>query len=349
MKNQQMLYPSTAFFLSVLLSLIVLTGCSAYLPGQSQEEEAWQVDKNDILVLYTSHKEEVYGPIIKEFEERTGIWVDIHTGGTTEMLEAVRSEADTPACDVMFGGGVESYEAYQDCFAPYSSRYAQKLDPRFCSSSDRWTPFTELPIVFIYNNKLVNEEDAPRSWSEFLGDKWKGKIAFADPRKSGSSCTALATMLQISHLEEHVMLEQFINALDGHISSGSGEVLNEVGTGIRLVGITLEETARKEIAAGADISMVYPSEGTSAVPDGCALVKGAPHEENAKLFIDFTISDDVQNLIMDQFCRRTVRLDMERPQEEIGAIGTLDIIDFDLCWASKHQEELLNTWASLSD
>ena len=41
------------------------------------------------LVVYTSHKEEVYAPIIKEFEERTGIWVELHTGGTSELLEEI--------------------------------------------------------------------------------------------------------------------------------------------------------------------------------------------------------------------------------------------------------------------
>ena len=37
--------------------------------------------------MYTSHKQEVYAPIIKEFEERTGIWVEVVPGGTTELLE----------------------------------------------------------------------------------------------------------------------------------------------------------------------------------------------------------------------------------------------------------------------
>lgn len=66
--------------------------------------------------------------------------------------------------------------------------------------------------------------------------------------------------------------------------------------------------------------MIYLEEGTStAVPeDGCASAKGLPHETMyEKLFIDLrskTMSTN-QNLIMDQFCRRTVRKDlqMKRP------------------------------------
>ena len=119
-----------------------------------------------------------------------------------------------------------------------------------------WTIFTELPIVFIYNSKLVSEEEAPVSWEEFLKERWTGQIAFADPRKSGTGYTALATMAQILRLDETEMMDQFVAVLDGKLSAGSGEVVREVSAGVRLVGITLEEAAKKEIAAGADIGMV---------------------------------------------------------------------------------------------
>lgn len=351
---------------AIVAMAVSLQGCTALSPKQ---QTAYEISEDNKLILYTSHKEEVYGPIVKEFEERTGIWVDVHAGGTTEMLEKVKSSLGLGTCDVMFGGGVESYEAYRECFEPYACSRSELLDTQFRSQENMWTIFTELPIVFIYNDKLVSEAEAPRSWQEFLGDKWKGHIAFADPRKSGTSYTALATMAQIlqrggqnvngqsaagqqsdgQQPGEQQILEQFVAALDGNISAGSGEVVQEVGSGVRLVGITLEEAARKAMAAGADIGMVYPLEGTSAVPDGCALVKGAPHEENAKLFIDFTVSDDVQNLAIDQFCRRTVRTDIKRQQDDTQALGALKIVEFDLKWAGEHQQELMKHWAELAD
>lgn len=321
--------------------LMAAGGCGARTAAVGE----YAVDEEQKLIVYTSHKEEVYGPIVKEFEERTGIWVEVRDGGTTELLEAIRREAGLGTCDVMFGGGVESYEAYQEYFEPYVCGLSELLDGEYQSLDGRWTPFTELPIVFIYNNKLVDEEEAPTGWSDFLTGQWKGKIAFADPRKSGSSYTALATMAQVLKMDVQPMLKAFVAALGGRISAGSGEVVDEVSAGSRLVGITLEETARKRIALGADISMVYPAEGTSAVPDGCALVQGAPHRENAELFIDFTVSDDVQRLAEDQFCRRSVRKDIR--QENTGS--SMKIVDYDVEWASRSQDEILEIWAGLVD
>ena len=76
------------------------------------------------------------------------------------------------------------------------------------------------------------------------------------------------------------------------------------------MGITLEESALKRIASGMDITMVYPIEGTSAVPDGSALILNGPHENNAKLFLDFVVSKDVQRMIADYCYRRPVRKDI---------------------------------------
>ena len=61
------------------------------------------------------------------------------------------------------------------------------------------------------------------------------------------------------------------------------------------------DPASRSIAAGDELVMVYPADGTSCVPDGCAILKGAPHEENAKLFVDFTVSLSVQKLLQERF------------------------------------------------
>ena len=89
---------------------LTLTGCGAQENGVPPE---FIPEEGERLVVYTSHKEEVYWPIVKEFEERTGIWVEVVPGGTNELLARLVAESDQPAADVMFGGGVDSLAAYQ--------------------------------------------------------------------------------------------------------------------------------------------------------------------------------------------------------------------------------------------
>ena len=59
---------------------LLLTGCAA---GERASASEFAPEEGERLVVYTSHKEEVYWPIIQEFEARTGIWVEVEAGGTS--------------------------------------------------------------------------------------------------------------------------------------------------------------------------------------------------------------------------------------------------------------------------
>lgn len=304
-------------------------------------------DEADRLTVYTSHKQEVYEPIITEFENRTGIWVTVETGGTNELLERIASETGSPVCDIMFGGGVDSLESYKGYFSPYQSPEEADIDPAFLSEDHMWAPFSILPTVIIYNQKLVPAHTVT-GWRDLIDPRWKGKIAFADPSASGSSYTALATLCQIIPKDTESVLRQFAKNLGGSQFGGSGDVVKAVADGTCFLGITLEETAMKRIAEGYDIKLLYPAEGTSAVPDGSALIKGAPHEDNAKLFLDFVLSRGAQERLAQQFYRRPVRSDIQR-QKELSPLEDIALIDYSVSWASENHDHMLERWSALME
>ncbi len=325
--------------------MLLLSACAG--AERQQEVEAlsqkYAVPDEKQLIVYTSHKEEVYFPIIREFEERTGIWVELHTGGTTQMFSEVKEASKEGRCDIMFGGGIESYEAQKDLFQPYKPQEVEYLDPDYVDDEGYWTPFTELPIVFVYNKKLVSYSEVPTSWNELFDSKWKGQIAFSDPDNSGTSYTILSTMEQLFKEEPKSLVPRFYQQLDGRILPSSGQIIPEVSDGSFLIGITLEETARKAVGEYEDISMLYPEDGTSAVPDGCAMVKNAPHSYNAGRFIDFVVSYDTQRYALENFYRRSVRVDVGSNRG-----NTENFIKFDVEKSAREEEEVFSLWNDLA-
>ncbi len=326
--------------LAVVWSLL-LTGCTA--GKRVSAASAYAPPEDQRLVVYTSHKEEVYQPIIKEFEERTGIWVELVVGGTNELLDRLTQEAEHPKADVMFGGGVDSLEAYGDCFTPYFCADWQQLSPSMRSESGLWTPFSALPVVLIYNATLVSP-DRLTAWRDLFSPAWQGRIAFCDPNISGSSFTGLVTLLYAMGGNQDETLMDFAVSLDGRQLNRSGDVLTSVAGGTDLVGITLEETALKRVAAGDDIALVYPADGTSCVPDGCAIVKNARHLENAQLFLDFISGEDVQQRMEAEFSRRPVRT-VSQEAEILLPLSDIPLLDYDISWASEHHNGILMSWA----
>lgn len=324
--------------LALLCAILLLSGCGVV---REQDYAAFAPEKSKRLNVFTSHKAEVYEPIIREFEQRTGIWVDVTTDGTETLLE--RIAAGDSGCDLMLGGGADSLSAFGDYFQSYAGTEEEYIEAKFLDGSDRWSPFSALPVVLVYNPVLVRV-NPPEGWESLLDEAWKGKIALADPRVSGSGYTAVCTLLQALGGRERETLARLIENLDGTLMPDSGDVIGRISEGKSYLGVTLEETALKAIAAGYDIAIVYPKEGTSALPDGAAIVKGCSHPENAALFIDFIQGKDVQSRLAEHFCRRSVRSDVNLPAH---MPENVKLIDYDMEQAGAGKTALLALWTEL--
>lgn len=329
-------------FAFLLAAAVFCTGCSSPLDRESDKTASLAPSEKERLVIYTSHPEEVYAPLVKEFEERTGIWVQVENGGTRELLTRIASDEDTSSCDLLFGGGVDSLEAYKELFSPYESSLLEYVSDAYLSSDFTWTPFSSLPIVLVYNPKLVLK-NPPTGFGSLLDSAWQGKIAFANPEVSGSAFTALSALLQILPEEDSFLIRTFSDNIGSSLISSSEEVPVEVANGNCYIGITLEETALRSIAKGYDISYVYPEEGTCALPDGIAIIAGCDHEENAKKFIDFVLGTEVQQYLANHLNRRPVRTDI--------SVGTVMedfvLFPYDMEWSNEHQEEIKALWSTI--
>ena len=324
----------------VLLATLgfVLALCAGCAGTRTQDASSFAPAEEDRLVIFTSHKENIYAPIIEEFEQRTGIWVEMESGGSVTMLN--RIAAGDSGCDVMFGGGADSLTACSDCFAPYESENAAAIAPEYDLGGGAWTPFSALSIVLVYNTKLVRQ-NLPHGWADLFDSGWRGRIAFANPCASGSAYTALCALAQLSGGTEQAFAA-FARNLGYETLPDSGDVIAAVADGRCYIGVTLEEDARNAIAEGMDVAIVNPEEGTLVLPDGAAVVKGCAHEENARRFIDFLLLPETQRHLASEISRRSVRAD-------VGAGDMPEILPlaYDLSWAGAQRESILDTWRAL--
>ena len=334
-------------FLGIFVFTLLLSSCGRRTEGEILKAPA--EDKR--LLIYTSHKEELWKPIVKEFEERTGIWVEVVSGGTNLLLEEIAEKKGEVDADLFFGGGVESLNAFSDYFIPYEAKGIEEVDPQFRSATDVWTPFSALPVVLIYNEKLLSPEELG-SWKDVLAPKYKGKIAMANPAYSASAFTGLLSFEKAVQEEtdstedsdgDKEILPRIAKQLDGKEYTDSGEVPEVVADGSKLVGITLEETALKYMAKGENIGIVYPKEGTTVVPDAGAILKGAKHLENAQKFLDFSISKDCQDILQKRFHRRAVLTSMAGEGEP--SLLEIKRLSYDVSKISAERNRVLTDWS----
>jgi len=192
----------------------------------------------------------------------------------------------------------------------------------------------------MYNKKLVSEAEKPKAWKDVLDPKWKGKVAYADASKSGSSYTLLVTWLTIYGKNEAGW--KFVEDLlrQCKVLPKSSMTYQGVANGEYPIGLTFEQAAFDYLKGGAPIGLIYPSEGTAITLDGSAIIKNAPHPNAAKLFLDWTVSKEMQDLMVERFGRRSVRKDVGSPAG-LPVLDQIKAINYDLNYAANSRTELL--------
>ncbi len=316
--------------------------CTSVLSSCQSGPETAPMPAVPDLVLYTAQEEEIYEPIIKEFEERTNLMVKVERGSSEEMTGRLEDEEERPDWDVVFGVGIETLEQSKEHWQVYKSPEAAFITESFQCEDNRWTSFSALPLVIMYNTNVVTYRELPVGWNSLLEPRWKGRIAFMDPRRSDVYSAALVTAVH-TWGKRGDYLEQFMENLEYGTLNSMQEVNAGILDGRYSLGVTMEESAQALLSEGADVDYIYPQEGTTALPDGTALVKGCSNPDAARQFLDFTVSRDTQRILVSDLNRRSVRSDVP-PLPGLSPIGRLPLIEMDLEELTREKKDVLARW-----
>ena len=319
-------------------------GDTAAPEGEEPAAEGELEDTGE-LTLYYSNSTEWADPIIQEFEEQTGIKVSLVQDGTSSLFARIKAEAGNPQGDVVWGGVIDTYRANQDLLQPYTSSEAASLKPEAVDPNGYYTGFDMGPMVMVYNTDLIPEDEAPTKWADLLDEKYKGKIANADPTASSSAFACIMSIILAYGTDDgkgYEFIEKLVENLDGKVISSSSGVYKGVADGEYLIGLTYEEAALRYMESGASIAIVYPEEGTSSSPSGCAIVKDCKNPKSAQLFIDYLSGKEVQSQL-GALNRRSVRTDVEDP-DTMEAWENIAFVDMDIDWTSSYTEEFNEKW-----
>lgn len=341
MKKRMTKYKKARCCLGALfVSVCLLAGCRFGTSHPSALPDA------DLMIL-TSQEEDVYAPIVKEFTERTGLSIQVKTGTADQLIALLEDPAMEERYDILFGVTIETLESRKELWQPYESPEAQHISESFRSTDHYWTAFSTLPLVIMYNTNVVTYRELPTGWSSLLEPRWKGRLAFVDPERSEIYAYALMTAVR-SCPERENYLKLFAENLNYQTLEQISDANNGVSTGRYSLCVTLEESAQMLINEGADIDYIYPEEGTIAVSDGTAMIRDCPHPDHAALFLDFTISQDTQRILVSHMNRRSVRDDIA-PLFGLASIRHLPLMPYDLTQGTEEQEQLLNQWRMIMD
>jgi iron(III) transport system substrate-binding protein len=259
-----------------------------------------------------------------------------------EALTRLRNEAANPQFDVWWGGPIDSYiaAAGEGLLEPYDSPNSVNLrNPQVMKAADNsWFGVYIGTLGFGTNLNYLEANPglaAPTSWDDLLKPEWKGQVMIAHPSSSGTSYTAMCTILQLRGEEAGW---EYMRAFAGNVlqftKSGAAPAIF-VGNGEAAVSVVFSHDIVNQIEAGLPLQLTFPAEGTGYEIGGTALIKGAKHPDLAKLWIDWALTPAAQELgpKYNAFQAPTV-IGAEASRPELLEVNLINY-DFDYCGNNK--------------
>ena len=331
----------------VLTLILALTAVSAMAEGK--------------LVVLTPNPDAEIQNILNPFIEKYGVDVELMSMGTGNCYTKLLAEVENPTVDVMFGGVESTWtHDYPDLFMTYYANGNEKLPVEYQNPDGMITNYIlGGSCVIIVNEELEKELGVTiNSYEDLLNPALKGQIASANPNSSSSAFAHLSNLLLAMGDGENPYeseaawdyVAKLIEQLDGAYTSGSSAVYKGVTNGEYVVGLSYEVGVAGHIANGAQgVRAVYPTEGVCWTPVGSAIVNGAKNLDNAKLFMDWLISDECQTIMAtaEGSVLRGVRTDLFVPTDYMPSFDTLNLKQEDSEYTSGNKQTILDHWNDL--
>lgn len=249
------------------------------------------------LSLYSSMNLDDAKVVLPEFEKAfPGIKVD-HVRATGEVLQQrliTEVKGGKVLADVLDTNIFQVYPVIQEgMIEAYQIPTGQDLPPQYRDPQGFWTTQRVTTVTVAYNTNLVPASEAPKNFDDLADPKWKGKMLMEEADQE-----MFMTLLKQKFPSEEQGLEVFrkIGANNPEVHAGHSQIAEYLaaGQGAVCMGcyghhiITLK-------AKGAPVEFAKQEGVFHAI--SLALLKGAPHPNTAKLWLNWVVSPDGQAVL----------------------------------------------------
>ena len=282
------------------------------------------------VVVYTSVDEILSSQVFERIAEQTGLKIlpvyDSESTKTTGLYLRILQESPNTRADVFWNSEFSRtlLLAKEGLLEEYRSPMAREIPNQFKDPRGRWTGFSARARVLCFNPDLIQPSEVPTSATGLLDTRWKGKVAWANPM-FGTTATHCGALLQL--WGEKIYSDR-VSVFNQNFTRliGNGQVAQLVARGRFVMGLTDTDDVWRLKLKGRPIEMIpFDKEGagTLLIPNTVAILKGAPHPEEARKLVDALLQPEIEKQLAETDSRQwPVRTDIPVP-EDLGSIDEI--------------------------
>lgn len=308
MHSNHFLYRIFSLTAVCFIFIVVLSGCtSEEKPSNNKGATDDTEQDSGVVNLYTSRHYDTDAQIYKEFEEQTGIKVNVVEGKADELIVRLAREGEATEADVYItaDAGRLSEAKKQGLLQPVESeKLNNNIPENVRDRENQWFGISKRARVIVYSKERVDPSELS-TYEALTEDKWKGKVLVRSSENVYNQ-SLLASFIEINGEEAAkdwaigIVENMARNPQGGDrdqakgIASGEGDVaiMNTY-----YVGQMLNSSDEEEVKVAEQVGVFFPNQdstGTHINVSGAAVTKHANNKENAIKFLEFLSEEQAQ-------------------------------------------------------
>jgi len=265
--------------------------------------------KEGQLVYYTTMTLDQSKQTVDRFEKKYPfIKTSLFRTGGGPLLNKIFTESrgGRHDWDIVVGRGEMVLPLMQrKLLASYQSPEKTMIDEQLVDKEGYWAAYYVNSYVLGWNTKLVKKQDVPKTYEELLNPKWKGGLISLDTEAYGM----LEGLKGVWGQEKTLAYFKRLAALEPVLKRGNTERVQLALAGEYPLIVAYNQTIQRMTSRGAPIDWL-PLEPAVTQVNPAMIGSKAPHPNAARLFFDFILSKEGQEMLRG-FQRIPVRKDVE--------------------------------------
>jgi ABC-type Fe3+ transport system substrate-binding protein len=261
----------------------------------------------DTVTVVTSFPKELTAAYKKAFEARyPNDKLEIINRGTSAAIASVREQPPGGRSEVFWASAPDAFEVLA------KENLLQKVDIKTGQIPDKIGSYPINDPQGFYRGQALagyglmwntrymqaHKLPPPKEWADLTQAVYHGHLATSSPSRSGTTHLTFETILQGEGWDKGWTQILQIAGNCAAVTERSFGVPDGVQNGQYGIGLVIDFFGLAAKASGFPVEFHYPSV-TAIVPANIALIAGAKSPEAGKRFIEFTLSEEGQALLLD--------------------------------------------------
>lgn len=268
-----------------------------YAGPDRMERIAAAAKKEGTLTLYTTFAEKDQPALIRPFEAKYGVKVNIWRAGTDKVLQRTLAEAAAKKYDVdviHFGSPEMEALSREKILQAVSSPSHRNLQPGSVPAHREWAATLLSVWVQVYNTNLIKKSDLPKSYRDLLDPRWKGKLGIEAKNQDwfASVVDIMGGGEKGIQFFRDLVARNGISARTGHTLLNNMVIAGEVPLALTVYNYMPEQAKKK----GAPIDW-FALEPAVARSNAVGVARHAPHPNAGLLFYEYMLGEGQQYLV----------------------------------------------------